>query len=218
MKNFKWKWQDTVIVIMGLGLLGYALINYSSLPDQLPMHYGVSGEADRYWSKGSAILLMSILSLVIPISLQFIRWIDPRKANYEKFENAFAMTRLAVALVLDFVFAMILIEGLNSGIAAGRMALGAVGILFIIIGNYMPQVKNNYFIGIRTPWTLDSPEVWVKTHRLAGKLWVIAGFLILLSVFLLDGTRHIIAIIAVVVLSTVIPAVYSWLLAQRLKS
>lgn len=218
MKNFKWKWQDTVIVIMGLGLLGYALINYSSLPDQLPMHYGVSGEADRYWSKGSAIFFMGIFSLVLPLFLQFTRLIDPKKQNYEKFENAFAMTRLAVALVLDFVFAMTLIEGANKNFNAGNVVLGAIGLLFVVIGNYMPQVKDNYFVGIRTPWTLDNPEVWRKTHRFSGTLWVIAGLLMILSAFLLDGTWHSTVIISVVVLSSVVPVVYSWLLAQRLKS
>lgn len=218
MGNFKWKWQDTVIVIMGLGLLGYALWSYSSLPDQLPMQYGITGEVNRYWSKDTAIISMSFIGLVIPLLLQVIRTIDPKKQNYEKFENAFAMTRLAVALVLDFVFAMILIEGSNKNFNAGSIVLGAIGLLFVIIGNYMPQVKDNYFVGIRTPWTLHNPEVWRKTHRFSGVLWVIAGLLMILSAFLLDGTWHIAVIISALVLSIIVPVVYSWLTAQRLKS
>lgn len=79
MKNFKWKWQDTLIVILGLLSLGYALINYGKLPDQLPLQFGITGEVNRYGSKGSAIALLAFMGLAFPIGMQFIRNIDPKK-------------------------------------------------------------------------------------------------------------------------------------------
>ncbi|MNI84514.1 Immunity protein SdpI [compost metagenome] len=88
--------------------------------------------------------------------------------------------------------------------------------LFIALGNYMPQIKDNYFTGIRTPWTLASPEVWRKTHRFSGYMWTIGGVLIALGAFM-PRTLSISLIIAALLIATIIPYVYSWLIAQRMK-
>ncbi|NUU61167.1 SdpI family protein [Paenibacillus agri] len=216
MRNIKWKWQDTLIVVLGLASLCFALFNYNALPDQLPAQFGVTGEVNRYWSKDSAIACLGLLGLLMPLLMHFIRSIDPRKENYAKFENAYAMTRLAMALLFDFIFVLVIMYGLNINLPVGKIAIGAVGILFIIIGNYMPQVKDNYFIGLHTPWTLHNPEVWRKTHRLAGGLWVIGGLLMIGAIFT-GGIWNTVVIVTALVLTTLIPVAYSWMLAQRLK-
>jgi uncharacterized membrane protein len=217
MKNIKWKWQDTLIVVLGLASLGYALFNYNALPDQLPSHFGLSGEVDGYWGKNSAIAFLGALGLFLPLLMHLTRNIDPRKQNYEKFENAYAMTRLALALLFDFIFVLVVSYGLNMHIDIGKVTIGAVGILFVVIGNYMPQVKDNYFFGVRTPWTLNNSEVWRKTHRFAGALWVIAGLLMIAGIFM-GSTGHIAVLVTALVLATIVPVAYSWMVAQRLKS
>ncbi|MFC3749881.1 SdpI family protein [Paenibacillus sp. GCM10012306] len=217
MRNIKWKWQDTLIVVLGLASIGFALFNYNALPDQLPAQFGVTGEVNRYWSKNSAIACLGALGLLFPLLMHFIRSIDPRRENYAKFENAYAMTRLAMALLFDFIFVLVIMYGLNINLPVGKIAVGAIGVLFIVIGNYMPQVKDNYFIGIRTPWTLHNPEVWRKTHRFAGGLWMIGGLLMIGSIFT-GGIWNTVVIVIALVLSTLVPVVYSWMMAQRLKA
>ncbi|MEK8216267.1 MULTISPECIES: SdpI family protein [unclassified Paenibacillus] len=217
MKNFKWKWQDTLIVILWLLSLGYALINYGKLPDQLPVQFSITGEVNRYGSKGSAIALLAFMGLAFPIGMQFIRNIDPKKENYRKFEGAFKMTRLAIAVLADTILFLTVASSLDQNIPVSKLTMVAVGLLFIVIGNYMPQVKDNYFTGIRTPWTLASPEVWRKTHRFSGFMWMLGGLLIALGAFM-PKTMSISMIIAALLIATIIPYIYSWFTSQRMKA
>ncbi|WP_054943428.1 SdpI family protein [Paenibacillus ihuae] len=216
MKDFKWKWQDTLIVIFGVLALGYALINYSKLPAQLPSQFSITGEVNSYWPKGSIIALGAFMGLIFPIAMQFIRRIDPKRENYSKFENAYKMIRLAVGILFDAVLVLSVAKGLNENLAAGKIAIAAIGVLFIALGNYMPQIKDNYFTGIRTPWTLASPEVWRKTHRFSGYMWTIGGMLIALGAFM-PKSLSISLIITALLIATIIPYVYSWLIARQMK-
>ncbi|QQZ61925.1 SdpI family protein [Paenibacillus sonchi] len=214
MKDFKWKWQDTVIVILGVLSLGYALANYGKLPDQLPAHFDIRGEADRYWSKGSVIALTGFLGLIFPLAMQFIKSVDPKKENYSKFQNAYKMIRLAIAALFDAMLVLTVSYGLNQNIPAGKIAMVAIGLLFIVVGNFMPQIRDNYFTGIRTAWTLASPEVWRKTHRFSGVMWMIGGLLIALGAFL-PKSLSISMIIAALVIAIILPFAYSWLISIR---
>lgn len=217
MKNFKWKWQDTLIVILGILSLGYALINYGKLPDQLPAQFSITGEVNTYWSKGSVISLMAFMGLIFPIGMQFFRNIDPKKENYRRFENAYKMVRLAIAVLADFLLVLCVAYGLDQDIAAGKIAMVALGILFIVLGNYLPQFKDNYFTGIRTPWTLASPEVWRKTHRFSGFMWMLGGLLIVLGAFM-PKILSISMIITALLVVILLPLVYSWFVSQQMKA
>lgn len=217
MKDFRWKWQDTVIVILGVLSLGYALANYGKLPDQLPAHFDIRGEADRYWSKGSVIALTGFLGLIFPLAMQFIKSVDPKKENYSKFQNAYKMIRLAIAALFDAMLVLTVSYGLNQNIPAGKIAMVAIGLLFIVVGNFMPQIRDNYFTGIRTAWTLASPEVWRKTHRFSGVMWMIGGLLIALGAFL-PRSLSISMIIAALVIVIILPFAYSWLISSRTRA
>lgn len=217
MKDFRWKWQDTLIVILGVLALGYALVNYSRLPEQLPAQFGITGEVNRYWPKSSIIIQGAVLGLVLPLAMQFIRRIDPKKDNYSKFTAAYKMIRLAIAVVMDAMLVLSVTKGLHPDFAAGKLGIAVVGLLFIALGNYMPQIKDNYFTGIKTPWTLASPEVWRKTHRFSGYMWVAGGILLMLAAFL-PKTASISLIITSLLLAVLVPYVYSWFISQRMKA
>jgi len=107
--------------------------------------------------------------------------------------------------------------GLDKDINVGKIAIVALGLMFIAIGNYMPQVKDNYLFGVRTAWTLASPEVWRKTHRLSGAMWMIAGLLIAIG-GVLTGTLSIILIVTALVLAIVVPILYSWVISRPQKA
>lgn len=217
MKDFKWKWQDTLIVILGVLSLGYALVNYSKLPDQLPAQFSITGKVNTYWSKNSLLVMSTVMGLVFPLGMQFARNIDPKKDNYSRFVNAYKMIRLAIAVLFDGMLVLSVSYGLNQQLPAGKIGIAAVGLLFIVLGNYMPQIKDNYLIGIRTPWTLDSPEVWRKTHRLSGFLWVVGGLLIAMGAFM-PKALSIGLIIAALFVTLAVPFIYSWLVSRRLKA
>ncbi|MHA6532960.1 SdpI family protein [Paenibacillus sp. BAC0078] len=217
MKNFKWKWQDTLIVILGVLSLGYALINYGKLPDQLPAQFSISGEVNTYWSKDSVIAFLGFMGLIFPLGMQFIRNADPKKENYNRFPNAYKMIRLAIAAVFDAMLVLSVAYGLDKNFEAGKFAMVAAGLLFIVVGNYLPQIRDNYFTGIRTPWTLSSPEVWRKTHRFSGKMWVLGGLLIAMGAFL-PRSVAVSLIIAALLIVIFPPVVYSWLISSRSKA
>lgn len=217
MKDFKWKWQDTVIVILGLASLVYALINYSKLPDQLPSSIGITGKVNRYWGKNEIIATFSLLGIALPLLMQFTRSIDPKRENYKKFENAYAMIRLAIGVLFNLILVLIVAYGLGKDINISKITIAAVGLMFIAIGNYMPQVKDNYLFGVRTAWTLASPEVWRKTHRLSGAMWVIAGLLIIPGAFLTEIWATTLIIMALV-LAIAVPILYSIVISRQSKA
>ncbi|WP_248549638.1 SdpI family protein [Paenibacillus odorifer] len=217
MKDFKWRWQDTLIVILGLATLAYALINYSKLPQELPAQFGITGKVNRYWDKNIAIFVFGILGIVLPLIMQFTRSIDPKRDNYKKFENAYAMSRLTIGMLFNLMLVLSIAYSLGKDINVGKIAIGAVGIMFIALGNYMPQVKDNYLFGVRTAWTLANPEVWRKTHRLSGIMWMIGGLLIFAGAFL-SGALSQLLIITALVLAIIVPILYSWMISRPLKS
>lgn len=216
MKTFKWTWQDTVTLICGLFAVGFALFHYGRLPDRLPMQFGLDGGVNRYGSKLAVIVILGLLGTFFPFLMHLTRQIDPRSVNYGRFEGAYGMFRLAIGLVFDAVLVFIVLQGIGFVTDASTFAFALVGLLFIILGNYMPQVKDNYFLGIRTPWTLADSGVWRKTHRLSGMLWVAAGVMILAAAFLpSDWTTA--WVIAALVLALPVPLAYSFLAYRRLK-
>ncbi|WP_341348490.1 SdpI family protein [Paenibacillus sp. FSL H3-0469] len=217
MKNFTWKWQDTLIVILGLLSLGYALVNYGRLPDQLPAQFSITGKVNTYWSKGSVIILFSFLGLIFPLAMQFIRNVDPKGENYNKFPGPYKMIRLTVAVICDAALVLSVSFGLDEQFAAGKWATVSVGLLLAVIGNFLPQIRDNYFTGIRTPWTLHDPAVWRRTHRFSGRMWVTGGLLIALATFM-PVTLSISMIITALVIMTIVPIVYSWLISRRVKA
>ncbi|WP_340025793.1 SdpI family protein [Paenibacillus sp. FSL K6-1096] len=217
MANFKWKWQDTLIVMLGLLSLGYALVNYGKLPDQLPSHIGITGKVDQYWSKGSVVGLFSFLGLIFPFAMQFIRNFDPKSENYNKFQGAYKMVRLAVAVVCDGALVLSVNHGLNEQFAAGKWATAGLGLMLAVIGNFMPQIRDNYFIGIRTPWTLANPVVWQRTHRFSGKIWVAGGVLLALAAFM-PGALSPGTVIAALIIIALVPVVYSWMISRGAKA
>ncbi|MEK3791235.1 SdpI family protein [Paenibacillus sp. FSL R7-0204] len=217
MKNFTWKWQDTLVVILGFLSLGYALVNYGRLPDQLPAQFSITGKVNTYWSKGSVIALFSFMGLIFPLATQFIRNVDPKGENYNKFPGAYKMVRLTVAVICDAALVLSVSYGLDVQFPAGKWATVSIGLLLAVIGNFLPQIRDNYFTGVRTPWTLHDPAVWRRTHRFSGRMWVSGGLLIVLAAFM-PVTLSISMIITALVIMIILPIVYSWLISRRVKA
>lgn len=165
------------ILVISLGLSFYF---YNNFPDQVATHWNFEGQVDDYSSKYVAAFLMPLFILGLYVMFLVLPYLDPQKARYQEFAKTYHIFK---GLIIGFMFLMYLATGLaNLGYAIeiGIVVPTMVGILFIIMGNYMGKIKYNWFMGIRTPWTLSSENVWNKTHRVGGWLFIFLGIIMLL--------------------------------------
>lgn len=198
-----------VPILMGI----YA---YQDLPDQLAIHFGPNGEPDGYQSKQTFFPVYVLLSAIVMGVLPLARKIDPKKENYAKFAKAYSMIQVLVALILGGTFSHLLLYNLGiDTVGADVFAKALLGLAWLVIGNYLPQLRSNYFMGIRTPWTLAHPEVWRKTHRMSGPIWVIAGGLMILSAFLPMGRGSSWPVLSLILFSVIVPIGYSYLAYRK---
>ncbi|MDQ7235924.1 SdpI family protein [Bacillus pacificus] len=169
-----------IILILITGLAwAYA---WPDLPDTMAVHWGMEG-VNGYASKFNAMLLLLGIMIFTYVLLTITPKIDPKKKNYDKFSKGYMIINYSVVVLLFLVNMLVIGVGLGYDIPMNSTPLILVGLLFIVIGNYLPQCKPNYFVGIKTPWTLSNEEVWRKTHRFSGKVFVVLGIIMILSVF-----------------------------------
>ncbi|MEI2337787.1 SdpI family protein [Priestia megaterium] len=190
------------------------LIALPHLPATMPIHWGANGEADGFATKINAMILTVGIMVLIYFIIAFVPRIDPRKENYKYFSKTYNIVLNAVLLLFFFVNMSTILQGLGYNVPMSYIAPIMAGLVFIIIGNYLQRVRSNYFMGIRTPWTLSNENVWKKTHRLSGKIFFIGGLLILISAFLPDGYKSVI-LWGSIVLCVAVPYLYSYLAYKK---
>ncbi len=184
---------------------------YSKLPAQVPMHWGIDGNVDRYGDKIELFLLagMNILMVVLMHGLPKI---DPKKENYKRFQGIYEWIMISVMVFFTVIMGVTLMESLHPGrFEMGRVVCAMVGLLFIAMGSMLPEVKRNFFTGVKTPWSLSSDEVWNKTHRLSGKCFVLGGIFMLIAALVGTGKVMFAATIGIVCVITVVPMVMSYI-------
>ncbi len=197
----------------------YLAAVWNRLPERVPMHYNLSGEPDRFGNKSELLLLLAIMVVVnigVYLLLVNLTRIDPKKKYRE--ENRPRMRRLAfaVSIFVSAITCFIIYTSLGTSPKFNsKIIVIAVGLLFTVIGNYMYNIKPNYFAGIRLPWTLENENNWKQTHLLGGKLWFAGGLLIAIMAVLLPENIVLAAMFIIITIVTVIPAVYSYRLYKR---
>lgn len=199
----------------------YLAMTWKKIPEIVPMHYDIKGVPDRYGNKKELILLVAImsgLSLLIWLLMNNIHRIDPKK-NVAENRDRMKKIAFAVTVFMSGISCLIIYSSLNGNfnMSVGFVFAG-VGLLFAVIGNYMPNMKPNYFAGLRLPWTLENPENWKKTHALAGKWWFAGGLLIAVICLFTPPVISFIVFITITLAITVVPAVYSYNLYKKSRS
>ncbi|MGZ9869392.1 SdpI family protein [Priestia endophytica] len=202
------------LIIMSLSILCWVIL-YNKLPPQIPMQWGVDGTVNSYAPKLQAAFTHNGILLFLYAVLVLSPKMDPRKQNYPKFSRSYRIITLAIMLVLFLLNISVLLASLGYNLNVTTITPILVGILFIILGNYMQTVKPNFFIGIRTAWTLSNEQVWRKTHRLGSKLFILGGILFFVTPFVPEQLLFplIISIILAVVL---IPTLYSYVQYRKI--
>ncbi|HEX5654833.1 MAG TPA: SdpI family protein [Chitinophagaceae bacterium] len=208
-------WLIMLIPALYLGLV------WNKIPQQVAMHYDLQGNPDRYGSKNELLTLAFVLIVMNALSyliLTNIYRIDPKKYAAE---NKGRLQRIGF-LVVVFI-AGILCLFINSAVSGSlKLSMGfifaGIGLLFAAIGNYMPNLKPNYFAGLRLPWTLENEENWRKTHAMAGKLWFGGGLLLAVICLFTPPITTFIIFFAVTFIIVIIPCIYSYKLYRKQKS
>lgn len=202
------------VIIIACSIL-LTIIVYNKLPDLVPTHWNTMGEIDKYSPKAFGAFMAPVIMIFTWSGMKFLPKIDPRKKNYEKFDKSYSVI---VSILLTFflaIHAVTLLAALGYGISIEKIIPLIVGALFIVIGNYLPKSKSNFFYGIKTPWTLSSEVSWRKTHRLGGKLFVVAGIVCILSSFLLNGNIKAVVFFIAIMIAAIVPIVASYFYAKN---
>ena len=193
MKNKK-----MILLMWVLALAPFAVValNWGRLPDQVPLHWNVANQVDRYASK-SHLWLLCCIAPALCLLFQFLPKIDPKKENYGKFQGKYDLFGPILPGIMLLVMAVTVSEATNPGaLPIGRLILGAVSIVLMVAGNVMGKVKTNWFMGIRTPWALSDPDVWNKTHRMGGRVFFLGGLVTLILCLVLPAEIEEIAVFA----------------------
>jgi len=202
-----------LISILGATIAGVSLWN--RLPDQMASHWNVNDQVDGYMSKSWGVFLMPLITLGMFLLFLVIPNIDPLKANIVQFREAF---NLFIALIVGFmvyIYALTLLWNLGyTNFGLGQAMMPALGVLFIFAGYMLRKAKRNFFIGIRTPWTLSSDRVWDETHRIGAMLYTLSGILALLGSFF-GGPIASVLLMGPLLGSTLFLVIYSYVLYRR---
>lgn len=202
----------SLLLIIGALVLGAVL--WSRLPDPMASHWNANDQVDGYISRLWGVLLMPLIALAMLGLFLLIPQIDPLKANIATFRSTFNLFILLFILFLSYLHTLTLLWNLGYHFRMSQALLPAMGLLFLFIAHLLRQAKRNWFIGIRTPWTLSSDYVWDETHRIGAALFAICGILSILG-GLLGGTLAIWLTILPLLLATMFLIIYSYFLYQR---
>jgi uncharacterized membrane protein len=171
-----WRIELALLALTAL-MFAAALIVWPSAPSEIPVHWNASGEVDRYGGKFEGLLLLPLMALAIYLLMRYLPRIDPGRANYARFGGAYTAIRAGIVVLVAVLYGVILSSVLKHPIDVARAVALAVGGLFVLLGTVLGEVRPNWFVGIRTPWTISSKMSWVRTHRLGGWLFMALGVL-----------------------------------------
>jgi uncharacterized membrane protein len=211
-KNYGWLLAEILLVVL---MYAVGIYFYDALPALMPSHWGINGTVDSYASKNWIIFGFPLIALVMIPLFRILKKIDPYKEKYAQFVKAFEMVKFGIIAFFAYMYFVMIYATFYPELNVGSFVIGGVGILFMLIGNYMGKVRQNYFMGIRTPWTLQNEEVWNKTHRLGGWCFFIAGLIFIVEAFVFKFIIP--AFVFAIVLAAVVPMVYSYVIYKSMK-
>ena len=209
MMRSRWFGLGAVVVAAAISLWAYP-----RLPETVVTHWNLRGEPDGYSSRFGAAVFLPLLILGLTALFNVLPKLDPRRANYERFRDSYWFITNAVIVFIVVAHGLTLGSAMGYEVHIDRLLPLGVGLLLVFLGNYLTRVEPNWFIGIRTPWTLSSDAVWRKTHRTGGWLFVIGGLIIAVAGFAPRSVFFPIMVATIVVVAA-IPVIHSYVLWKR---
>lgn len=201
---------SVVVVLATLVVSAWA---WGQIPDgaEIPIHWGLDGQPNGYAPKAIGLLILPAMVAAVAAIFAAIPRFEPRRANLERSVKPYGAMWIAVVTLLGLIHLLTVGVALGAQLDVARLALLGVGAVFVVIGNYLPKVRPNYLMGIRTPWTLASDLSWVKTHRVGGRVFVLEGLLLMaIGLILPNPVVLAAAVIGAIVLMLVVVVGYSY--------
>lgn len=192
------------------------VVIFDYMPEQMPIHWWVSGKADGFASKSVALLMLPVLSAVMMLFFELIPFLDPRKSMYKKFDTAWESLKNYIIWFFVYLYLVTIFLSVTPSISMNFFMMVGLWVLFILMWKSMSHIRSNYFIWIRTPWSLENEEVWDRTHKLAGWAFSLWGWFLFLSAFL--GFHPLYILIFVILSVSLIPLVYSYYLYKKINN
>lgn len=214
-------WQKVYPIVIVITVLvipfAYAMYLYPGLPEIIPTHFNIKGEADGYGSKGTIFLLPSIMGVVgfmVYLLLTNIKFIDPKRYQ-EVDDRVFKNFAIGMVVFLSSLSIAILYMIVHPGVPFEKILFTLMGSGFVFMGSYFPKVKQNYFLGLRLPWTLENQQNWNATHKLAGRIWIYGGIIQILFAWILSGVAVIVLFFVVMLVMVLVPTIYSYRMFKK---
>lgn len=170
--------SEALSLILIVAMFAIAAAVWPTAPDRIPVHWGPDGQPDRYGGKVEGLFSIPLMAAGMYLLLIILPRVDPRREHYARFAGAYGIIRTTIVALLAAVYLLIVLWARGRPLDVSLAVPVLVGMLFMVLGNYMPKFRSNWFVGIRTPWTLSSEETWAKTHRLGGRVFVVMGTLL----------------------------------------
>jgi len=208
---------NALVVLIALSPIAYLLISWDSIPESFTTKIELKKRFEEIQTRQEllvATLSLALTGAVLYILMRNLKRLDP-KVNDATPKTAFHKLGLTITLLLVILYYFFISSVKNEWIINTPVLMSFIGLLISMVGNYMNNIKPNYFAGIRLPWTLNDPENWRRTHSLAGKLWFAGGILLILTSFLLPEYVLIPLIVTVFMVIVIIPGIYSYRIYRR---
>jgi uncharacterized membrane protein len=195
----------------------FAVIAWLRLPARIPIHWGMGGEINGWGPRAFAFAMPAVATLSAWLLLRVLPRVGPRQEQMARFADELSLIVCVIVMFMAWIQAVTLGASLGWRVDVGRASIAGVGLLLMAIGNYFPRLRSNWWIGIRTPWTLESETVWRETHRLGGRTFVLGGALTAAGALLASPWRDLLMAVGIVAAAG-IPVVYSYVLWRREQS
>lgn len=188
---------------------------WGALPARIPTHWNFRGEVDGWSPRWPGAFLVPAIALALWLLLPFLRRVDPRRENYERFDETFYILLNVMIAYMAVIHVLTLGSAVGWPVDVARVMMALIGVTFVALGNFLPRVRSNWWMGIRTPWTLESERVWKETHRVAGWTFVAGGSLAILAQLVVPHPWRVAVSFIGLMAGGLIPVVWSFVLWRR---
>jgi uncharacterized membrane protein len=206
-------WTEIKIIAIALIPIVYLTNLWNSLPVKIPLHWNIEGNVDGWGNKTQLLFLILFINIIAYFVLFFAPRIDP-KNRIKIIEKKYQSIRFIVTIGMSFISMYIIYSSANRMVNINIVYI-FIGILIGVLGNYFQVLPSNYFIGIKTPWTIENETVWKKTHQLAGKMWVVGGLMIVIFNFLVPIAIYRLVFFVILAIIVIVPIIYSYMIFNK---
>lgn len=204
--------QEILLLLIAVAPLVYLFLVWQQIPQIIPIHYDINGNANDFGSK-STLFLIAGMGLFLYFIMLAIPFIDPKK-QIENMGNKYFSIKLVTILFISALSVFLIYKTIHVSTPIQYMMV-ILGLFFMFLGNYLQTIKPNYFLGVRTPWTLQRDTVWIKTHKLTGLTWLVGGFVISFAYFIFPSLVASYVMIGIILILVLVPILSSYIFYKK---